>query len=373
MKGAMVPGNEPDQPRGRFDPDTFYLEHLAELLRFFQRTARRLGIDAGEDTLQDVWIKLRDNHDKIDTSEPRIVIAWCKKAGANHLLDLIRGGYHSYEEPHSNLAIIDAERVLGTTNNPEQQWADRADLRRSLIDMPDKLAEVFLLAADGYSNVEIAEMLGITATAARTRLARARAYARHRLGAFVARLVPIGPLAHLTRTVRRQLGRPSQLLVTGIGSLSVVLVFGVPVVPGTVSLPSSNAQGVVVRAILPGAGRPSARMSPGRTRAVHKTPAVTPAAGRRAGNTATPGLVPRVPKTCAPHLCVSSACPDSHETGDRVYLKPTNDPCGVEVTESYTPVCPYVTDNPIVGCHRDGDPQWVVNPPPSPNSKGGPL
>lgn len=97
MKGALLPGTDADPPRAPFDANTFYLEHLAELGTFFKRTARRLGIDAGEDTLQDVWIKLRANHERIDTSNPRVVVAWCKKTdqpsarSASERLSLLRG------------------------------------------------------------------------------------------------------------------------------------------------------------------------------------------------------------------------------------------------------------------------------------------
>jgi RNA polymerase sigma factor (sigma-70 family) len=357
-----LPGTEPDPPRGRFDPNAFYLEHLAELLSFFQRTARRLGIDAGEDTLQDVWIKLRDNHEKIDTSDPRIVVAWCKKAGANHLLDLIRSGYHSYEEPHSNLAIIDAERALGAVNNPEQQWADRADLRRSLINMPGKLAEVFLLAADGYSNTEIAEMLGITPTAAQKRLTRARTYARHRLGAFVAGVVPIWAFTQTGRAARRTLGRPSQILVTSIGSLSVVLAFGVPIVPANIALPAPTAHGFTAATPLAVTGRPA----PARKDAMSRPGAQRrPAAGAAHRPTsAKPGIgVPYVPSVCGPHLCVGSC--KWQQGGDRVYVKTlTTDPCKGGSTEGVAPICEAVPDNPAVGCQREGDPQWVVDPPP---------
>jgi len=364
MKGAMVPGSESDPPRGRFDPNEFYLEHLAELLSFFQRTARRLGIDAGEDTLQDVWIKLRDSHERIDTSDPRIVVAWCKKAGTNHLLDLIRRGYHSYEEPHSNLAIIDVERARGAVNNPEQQWADRADLRRSLIDMPDKLAEVFLLAADGYSNTEIAEMLGISAAAAQKRLTRARAYARNRLGAFVAGLVPLGAFLQAgRRTARRALAKPSQVLVTGIGSLSVVVAFGVPIAPANIALPAPTSHGFTPATPLAVFGRPEA---PARKDAMSRPGSPASRAAGPAHRPSHSGMAFRVPGVtgvCGPHVCVGTC--KWQQGGDRVYVKPlTTDPCKGGTTEAVTPVCGSVPDNPAVGCQREGDPQWLIDPPP---------
>jgi RNA polymerase sigma factor (sigma-70 family) len=372
MKGALLPGTEPNPPRGeRFDPGAFYDEHRAELIAFFDRTAQGLGIaEPAEDVYHDAWLKLVAHHERVDTLNPRRAVAWVKKVGTNILLDKVREGYGKFEQPQPDVVIIGAESEHDAVN-PAEQWVAREDLRRMVMKMPRKLAEVFVHDADGYSNAEIADMLDLTPAAVQKRLTRARMYARNRL-AIVAGFVPIDPYAHLARALRRLLGKPSQVLVTGIGSLSVVLAFGVPTLPGAVALPASTAQGVIVRTLVPGNGRPS-HASTAQPRTPDKTPTVAAGSMRHAGKTGTTGLVPRVPKTCAPHLCVSSACPDSDASGDRVYLKPTNDPCAVVVTEGYTPVCPYVPHNPIVGCHRDGDPQWAFNPPPPPSPKGGPL
>jgi len=371
MKGALLPGTDADLPRGRFDPNEFYLEHLAELLRFFDRTARRLGIDAGEDTLQDVWIKLRAHHERINTSDPRVVIAWCKKAGTNHLLSLLRGGYHSYEEPHSNVAIIDAERDRGGANNPEQQWADRADLRRSLSNMPNKLAEVFLLDADGYSRTEIAEMLGITPNAVGVRLARARAFARNRLGAFVAGLFPIGTLVQVGRAVRRAVTKPAQAFVVSITYVSVVIAFGLPIVPGTVALPASATHGAVVRTSLPPVRTVLAPTGKDAMSRPGAQPRPAAGAAHRPTKVKTALPMPRVPSACASGVCVGS-CPNRPQAGDRIYLKVIfKDPCTAGTSEQVTPICQFVVENPALGCHRDGDPDWKVNPPPSPG--GNPL
>lgn len=371
MKGALLPGNEPDAPRAaRFDPGAFYDEHRDELVAFFERTAQRLGIaNVAEDVFHDAWLKLLARHQEVDTLNPRRAVAWCKKVGTNLLLDMLRKGYQKFEQPLPNVFIISAEPEQDAVN-PEQQWADRADLRRVLRKMPHKLAQVFLYDADGYSRDEIAEILDLTPGAVAMRLSRARAYARHRLG-IVAAFWPIGAVAHFVRSARRAAAKPAQVIVTSIAYVSVVVAFTVPVVPGTVALPASATHGAVVRTPLPPVGT---ALAPTGKDAMSSPGASAPSAARAAdrptkAKTALP--VPRVPSACASGVCVGS-CPNRPQAGDRIYLKVVfNDPCVAGSSEQVTPICQYMVDNPALGCHRDGDPQWKVNPPPHPG--GNPL
>jgi RNA polymerase sigma factor (sigma-70 family) len=162
MKGAVLPGTESDPRRGqRFDPGAFYDEHRDELVAFFERAAQRLGIAySAEDVYHDACLKLLARHQKVDTLNPRRAVAWVKKVGTNLLIDKVREGYGKFEQPQPNLVIIGAESERDAVN-PDEQWADREDLRRVVVKMPDKLAEVFVHDADGYSREEIAEMLDL--------------------------------------------------------------------------------------------------------------------------------------------------------------------------------------------------------------------
>lgn len=373
MKGALLPGTEPDPPHGLFDPGRFYDEHRDELLAFCEQlTQWRPRVDH-EGLLHDTWLKLRDEHEqgRLDTSDPAKVVAWFKLVARRSVVDELRDGYLRFESLDPDLEAAsssDPKRAV----NPAQQWADRATLRRAFEDMPPDLAEPFLYDDAGYSDKEIAEILGIGDGAVRMRLVRARAYLKRRLGV-VAALVPVGAVAHAARSVRRAIGKPAQL-VTSIGYVSVVLALAIPITPENIPAPP-RAHGPIAQtpsavrldpAAPAGKDAMSRRGSPlDAARAAHR-PLVRRSAPR-------PTLIPRLPRTCAPKICVGACPADQHQLGgDRLYLKPTGE-CGYYVTESAIPLCEYVADNPVVGCERTGDPQWQLGPPPSPIPKGEPL
>jgi RNA polymerase sigma factor (sigma-70 family) len=371
MKGALLPGTEPDPPRGeRFDPGAFYDEHRAELVAFFDRTAQGLGIaEPAEDVYHDAWLKLVAHHERVDTLNPRRAVAWVKKVGTNILLDKVRDGYGKFEQPQPNVVIIGAESEHDAVN-PAEQWVAREDLRRMVTKMPRKLAEVFVHDADGYSRDEIAEMLDLTPAAVQKRLTRARTYARNRL-AIVAGFVPLGAVAHAARTVRRAVTKPAQAFVVSITYVSVVIAFVVPVLPGTVALPASATHRAVVRTPLPTVGNALAPTGKDAMSRPGTQPRPAAGAAHRPTKAKTTLPVPRVPSACAPGVCVG-ACPNRPQAGDRIYLKVIfSDPCSAGSSEQVTPVCQFVAENPVLGCHRDGDPEWKINPPPSPG--GNPL
>jgi RNA polymerase sigma factor (sigma-70 family) len=373
MKGAVLPGTESDPRRGqRFDPGAFYDEHRDELVAFFERAAQRLGIAySAEDVYHDACLKLLARHQKVDTLNPRRAVAWVKKVGTNLLIDKVREGYGKFEQPQPNLVIIGAESERDAVN-PDEQWADREDLRRVVVKMPDKLAEVFVHDADGYSREEIAEMLDLKPGTVAMRLSRARAYARNRLG-IVAAFVPLGAVAHAARSLRRAVTKPAQVLVTSIAYVSIVVAFGIPIVPGTVALPASATHGAVVRtALAPVGTAPASTGKNAMSRSGASDRRAPGVAHHPASKPAGPGLVPRVPRTCTSGVCVGSSCSASDESGDVLYLK-ADGPCGLSTTENTTPVCQYVPDNPAVGCQRRGKPQWKVDPPSPPSPEGEPL
>ena len=373
-KGAPLPGDESGVPRHRADFAAFCDRRYSDLLAAFMRPARALRQDA-RDVVQETITRAIEWVDKLDSlgaasqlSEDDM-LAWCRVVGRNYLRDLANAGYTKREQLHPS--------PTAAISDPEQQAVERADLGRVLAILPTRDAKILFLKSQSYTLDEIAALLHLKPASVGKMLERARAAAQEgRWWQIVAGLFPVGVVRQSLQSARRGLTKPSQFAVATLTSLSVVVAFGVPVVPAPVAIPAPSAHGSAVRptaAIRHMHGAPAqggaSRLGPVSRAGTARPPA-------RSGEQR-PTLIPRVPRACTSGVCVAPSCSAQDEAGDALYVKPYG-PCGFSVTENKTPVCPYVADNPAVGCRRSGKPNWDINPPPpspspSPNPERDPL
>ena len=366
MKGATLPGDESRAQLRRAAFAAFCDLRYSDLLAAFTRPARAIRQDP-RDVVQETVTRAIEWLDKIDAlgvptelSEDDM-LAWCRVVGRNYLRDLANAGYTRREQPHPS--------PTAPISDPEQQAIERADLGCVLATLPTRDAKIIFLKSQSYTLDEIAAELHLKPSSVGKMLERARAAAQEgRWWQVVASLFPVGAARHGLRSARRGAAKPSQLVVASLTSLSVVMAFGVPVVPRVV-LPASTVRGSVVRP------SPEAHHARASSPSGHSHPGALPLASMSRGRPRTvdqrPTLIPHVPRTCTSGVCVGPSCSAKGEKGDALYVRPYG-PCGYSVTEDKTPVCPYVADNPVVGCERRGKPQWTVDPPP-PSPEGKPL
>ena len=161
--------------------DRLYREHASLVLR----TAYRItGSNAdAEDVLQTVFLRLV-RRDEMDALEPNPA-AYLRRASVNAALDLMRARKRA---PHVGLDEVSA-RAAGTSLQSIQEDREIHDrVRLAVAKLNPRAAEMFVLRYfEGYSNGEIAEMLGMSKMVVPVLLHRARARVREELGRYLGR------------------------------------------------------------------------------------------------------------------------------------------------------------------------------------------
>jgi RNA polymerase sigma-70 factor, ECF subfamily len=124
-----------------------------------------------EDVVQDVFVGLPR---ALRGWKGQNLDAWIAQVAARTALMRLRSNRR-----RDARALDSLERCVQPAGLP----VERVALERALDSLQDDLRTVFMLkVVEGYSHDEIAGLLGITALASRTRLARARARLAHLLG-----------------------------------------------------------------------------------------------------------------------------------------------------------------------------------------------
>jgi len=124
-----------------------------------------------KDFLQDCWLRIYHNLDKYDSS--RSFEAWIKKITVNECLKNIRDHKNKFD------ALVDVN--FDATETPIDKL-NNEDLLKLINSLPMVFKTVFnLYVIDGYSHKEIAKLLKISEATSRSKLARGRAWLRHKL------------------------------------------------------------------------------------------------------------------------------------------------------------------------------------------------
>lgn len=154
-------------------------EAFAALVRRHQnalyRYGRGLGLDhdAALDLVQETLVKAFGRLDQCRA--PERFRSWLFRIYRNNLLDWAK------DIRRTEVSMLDVEESA-EERDPVEQHALREALGEALAGLPSKLREAFLLRHDlGHSYEEIAEIAGISLSAAKMRVARAREALREAL------------------------------------------------------------------------------------------------------------------------------------------------------------------------------------------------
>ncbi|HLV89014.1 MAG TPA: sigma-70 family RNA polymerase sigma factor [Candidatus Sulfotelmatobacter sp.] len=141
------------------------------------RTAYRITGNAAdaEDVLQTVFLRLlRQGDDVPDFSNEE---GYFRRAAINAALDVVRS-----RQPERSLELSEAEAVGGHAVSRELRGA----LARALAQLKPRSAEIFTLRYfDGFTNLQIARMLGISQVLVAVSVHRTRQQLRKELGTYL--------------------------------------------------------------------------------------------------------------------------------------------------------------------------------------------
>lgn len=175
-----------------------------ELMQRYEGKVYRLALgmvknrDDALDAVQDAFLNV---YKKIDTFKGESAFStWLYRIALNSTYMTLRSRsrqdrVESLDEPGVLERLYDA--ASSQLHEPGGDWSARADdlvLRRELAEamreavasMPEEYRAIFTLRdVDGLSNQEVADILGLTIAAAKTRLHRARIFLRERLSSYL--------------------------------------------------------------------------------------------------------------------------------------------------------------------------------------------
>jgi RNA polymerase sigma factor (sigma-70 family) len=155
-----------------------YDAHQRELFSFALRSSRDREI--AEDLVHEAFVRLIV---EIEAGrEPDNLRAWLYRVTAN--LNISRTRRNAVAQRQAGELV---ER--GTQPGPEPLYLDRerrSDLELALAELSEDARTALLMAANGFSGIEIAEAIGRTGVATRAMMCRARLQLRKRLGSFEA-------------------------------------------------------------------------------------------------------------------------------------------------------------------------------------------
>jgi RNA polymerase sigma-70 factor (ECF subfamily) len=168
-------------------------EGAGELERLFRdhheqvfRAAYRItgSVTDAEDVLQTIFLRLASNAETPDLASPA---GYLHRAAVNAALDLVRGRVRARLVSFDS--VESAQELKNPNASPEEEHADRelrAFLRHAIAKLGERAATVFALRYfEGYDNVRIAELLGISPTHVAVTLYRVRTRLRRKIGQFL--------------------------------------------------------------------------------------------------------------------------------------------------------------------------------------------
>jgi RNA polymerase sigma-70 factor, ECF subfamily len=171
-----------------------------ELMRRYEDKVYRLAIgmtknrDDALDAVQDTFLNA---YRKIDTFKGESAFStWLYKIALNSIYMKLRSRTRQRTESLEDLeGILDPEKVRILM--PSRGWSERADdallrkelagvLRAAVDSLPDEYRAIFALReVEALSNQEVADILGLSLAATKTRLHRARLFLRQRLSRYL--------------------------------------------------------------------------------------------------------------------------------------------------------------------------------------------
>jgi RNA polymerase sigma-70 factor (ECF subfamily) len=177
MHGQDVDVNGPTDDellvRSRLRPDALGLLYERHAGAVFRYLARRVGPNAADDLLGEVFVLAVESRVRYRPHESGSALPWLYGIGRN----VVRA--HLRRQRPSALIDPDTGVDWHAVDERVDSQAVRVRLRHVLEAMTPAEREAFLLVAwEGLSAPEAAEALGVTAIALRTRLTRARQRAR---------------------------------------------------------------------------------------------------------------------------------------------------------------------------------------------------
>lgn len=157
--------------------ETLFREHYHQVFRVAYRITGN-ALDA-EDVLQTVFLRL-SRKEELDLSPSPA--AYLSRAAINASLDLVKSRWRT-------VSIDALDNYQSAQASPEVQHRDRelqAIVRKAIAALGTKTAELIVLKYfEGYSNKEIARMLGTSEIVIAVMLHRGRARIRKELGKFL--------------------------------------------------------------------------------------------------------------------------------------------------------------------------------------------
>ena len=147
------------------------------------------------DAVQDAFLNV---YRKIDTFKSESAFStWLYKVALNSVYMKLR----SRSRHEATESVDELEKILDPSQvqvlMPTRGWSDRADdellrkelagkLREAVAALPEEYRAIFTLReAEGLSNQEVADILGLSLAATKTRLHRARLFLRQRLSRYL--------------------------------------------------------------------------------------------------------------------------------------------------------------------------------------------
>ena len=155
-----------------------YDAHQRELFSFALRSSRDREI--AEDLVHEAFMRLIV---EIEAGrDPDNVRAWLYRVTAN--LNVSRARRNAVAQRQAGGLV-----ELGTATGPEPLFLEHerwSDLEAALAELSEDARTALLMAANGFSGMEIAEAIGRTSMATRAMMCRARLQLRQRLGSYEA-------------------------------------------------------------------------------------------------------------------------------------------------------------------------------------------
>jgi RNA polymerase sigma-70 factor (ECF subfamily) len=165
---------QPEQPDIDADFELLFCDYLEPILNYLYRLVGDYA--RAEELAQDTFVKAYGAVDRLPEGANRR--AWLYRIATNTAYDQLRR-----RRLIRWLPLGESDRTPASTKGPEDVTVESDAVQRALSLLPrGQRAVLVLYSVQGYSTREIAQMLGISQGAVKTRLCRARARFRSAYG-----------------------------------------------------------------------------------------------------------------------------------------------------------------------------------------------